>query len=46
MLSLDNLGPAGALKWKLEDYRSEMSRSVMWKADTSKVVTPLMLVRD
>jgi hypothetical protein len=46
MLSLDNLGPAGALKWKLEDCRSEMSRSVVWKVDNSKVVTPLVLVRD
>jgi hypothetical protein len=38
MLRLDNLRPGGALRWKAEDHRLERSRSVMWKAGTSKIV--------
>jgi hypothetical protein len=37
---LDNLRPGRALRWKAKDYRLERLGSVMWKAGTSKVVTP------
>jgi hypothetical protein len=37
---MDNLRPGGALRWKVEDRRLGMSGSVMWQADTSKVVAP------
>jgi hypothetical protein len=40
MLSLDNLRPGGALMWIVDDRWSGTSVSVMWKASTSKVVTP------
>jgi hypothetical protein len=40
MLSLDNLRPDGALRWKVEYHRLERLGSVMWKAGTSKVVAP------
>jgi hypothetical protein len=35
---LVNLRPAGVLRWKAEDNRLERSRSVTWKASTSKIV--------
>jgi hypothetical protein len=38
MLSLDNLRPDGALRWKTEDRWLGRSGSVMWKVGTSKVV--------
>jgi hypothetical protein len=37
---LDNLRLDGALRWKVEDRRLGRLGSVMWKADTSKVVAP------
>jgi hypothetical protein len=40
MLRLDNLKPGEALRWKVEDHRLGRSGSVMWKADTSKVIAP------
>jgi hypothetical protein len=46
MLRLDNLRPGGALRWKAEGCRLGRSGSVMWKADTSKVVAPSMSVKD
>jgi hypothetical protein len=38
---LDNLRPDEALRWKAEDYRLGRLESVMWKADTFKVVAPI-----
>jgi hypothetical protein len=35
-----NLRLGGALRWKAEDRRLGRVGSVMWKAGTSKVVTP------
>jgi hypothetical protein len=32
--------PGEAFKWKTKDRRLKSSRSVMWKAGTSKVVAP------
>jgi hypothetical protein len=46
MLRLDNLRPGGTLRWKAEDCRLEMSDSVMWKVNTSKVVAPPVLIKD
>jgi hypothetical protein len=40
MLRLDNLRPDEALRWKSEDRRLGRLGSVMWKAGTSKIVTP------
>jgi hypothetical protein len=40
MLDLDNLILGGALRWKVEDHWLGKSESVVWKADTSKVVAP------
>jgi hypothetical protein len=40
MLRLDNLRLGWALRWKAEDRRLRRLGSVMWKADTSKVVAP------
>jgi hypothetical protein len=36
-----NLRPDGALRWKAEDRQLGRSVSVMWKASTSKFVTPV-----
>jgi hypothetical protein len=33
-------------RWKVEDYRLGMSGSVIWQADTFKVVAPPVSVRD
>jgi hypothetical protein len=35
-----NLGPGGALRWKVEDHQLRKSRNDMWQAGTSKVVVP------
>jgi hypothetical protein len=35
-----NPRPGRALRWKAEDHRLGRAGSVMWKADTSKVVAP------
>jgi hypothetical protein len=40
MLRLDNLRLGGALRWKAEDHRLGRLESVMWQADSSKVVAP------
>jgi hypothetical protein len=40
MLIFDNLRPGGALKWKVQNCRLGWLGSVMWQADTSKVVAP------
>jgi hypothetical protein len=39
-LRLDNLRLGGALRWKAEDHRLGRLESVMWQADSSKVVAP------
>jgi hypothetical protein len=46
MLMLDNLRMGGAFRWKTEDRRLERSKNVMWKASTSKVISPPVLVKD
>jgi hypothetical protein len=46
MFRLDNLRSGGALRCKAEDRRLGRSGSVMWKASTSKIVAPPMLVKD
>jgi hypothetical protein len=43
---LDNLRPGGALRWAVKDCRLGRLGSVMWKAGTSKVVSPPVLVKD
>jgi hypothetical protein len=35
-----NLRSGDALRWKVEDRRLGMSKSVMWLVDTSKIVAP------
>jgi hypothetical protein len=37
---MDNLRPDGALRWKAEDRRLGRAGSVIWQADTSKIVAP------
>jgi hypothetical protein len=43
---LDNLRPDGTLRWKVKDRWLKRSGSVMWKADTSKVVATSISVKD
>jgi hypothetical protein len=35
-----NLRQGGALRWKVEDPRLKRSGSVIWQADTYKIVAP------
>jgi hypothetical protein len=37
---LDNLRLGRTLRWKVKDRRLGRSKSVIWKAGTSKVVAP------
>jgi hypothetical protein len=46
ILRLDNLRPGEALRWIAEDRQLGRLESVMWKADTSKVVSLPVSVKD
>jgi hypothetical protein len=43
MLMMVTLRLEGAISWKAEDRQLGRSGSVMWKANTSKVVAPIFV---
>jgi hypothetical protein len=40
------LRPGGTIKWKVEYYRLGRSESVMWQANTSKIVASVVSVKE